>query len=109
MHYYINVSIPSIRQAVITTETCPASHPLANPHQISPYERVDSQEHAYQKLERAYMAKTELAAEAAKKSTPEAAKSKGKRRVEAMEGGGEEGAEGARVGQKKGKAGRWFD
>lgn len=77
--------------------------------QTSPYERVDLAERAYQKLERAYTAKTELAAAAAA-GGPRGSKSKDKREATVAVEGGERGAaadgDGAR---KKGKAGRWFD
>lgn len=74
--------------------------------QASPYERVDKEERAYQKLEKAYTAKTEL--EAATKGGTEGSGSKGKRSAEGKVGSEGEGVDGAR---KKGKAGlgRWFD
>ncbi|CAM9304033.1 unnamed protein product [Pylaiella littoralis] len=71
----------------------------------SPYERVDPEERAYQKLERAYKAKTELAAAAA---APGGSKSKGKRGATEAVDGGMEAVEGDGA-RKKGKAGRWFD
>lgn len=72
--------------------------------QTSPYERVDPAERAYQKLERAYTAKTELAAAAGSKN-------KGKRGATgAVEGGERDAAAADGDGtRKKGKAGRWFD
>lgn len=81
--------------------------------QTSPYERVDPEERAYQKLERAYTAKTEQAAAAAAAGAG-GSKSKSKRAaaeaVPASEGGrGEGGAMDGDEARKKDKAGRWFD
>eukprot|EP00903_Cladosiphon_okamuranus_P005563 g5539.t1 len=75
----------------------------------SPYERVDPEERAYQKLERAYTAKTEQAAAAA--AGAGRSKSKGKRAAAAdAEGGrGEGGPMEGNERRKGGKAGRWFD
>lgn len=63
---------------------------------------MDQQERAYQKLEKVYTAKTEVAAAAA------TAGGKGKRGAEAVVegGGGTVEGDGAR---RKGKSGRWFD
>ncbi|CAM9452983.1 unnamed protein product [Ectocarpus sp. 13 AM-2016] len=74
----------------------------------SPYERMDQQERAYQKLEKAYTAKTEVAAAAATAGAKSKGKGKGKRGAEAVVegGGGEVEGDGAR---RKGKSGRWFD
>ncbi|CAN0040264.1 unnamed protein product, partial [Ectocarpus sp. 12 AP-2014] len=79
-----------------------------NKKKTSPYERMDQQERAYQKLEKAYTAKTEVAAAAATAGAKSKGKGKGKRGAEAVvEGGGREvEGDGAR---RKGKSGRWFD
>eukprot|EP00752_Nemacystus_decipiens_P011036 g9805.t1 len=78
----------------------------------SPYERVDPEERAYQKLERAYTAKTEQAAAAAAAAGTGAgaggSKSKGNKRA-AKAATASEGGEGGAGVRKKGKAGRWFD
>lgn len=72
--------------------------------QTSKYERVDSEEHAYQKLETAYTAKAELAAG----NKAGVSKGKGKRAAPSATGSGT--AEGADSGgRQKEKAGRWFD
>ncbi|CAM9821027.1 unnamed protein product [Ectocarpus sp. 6 AP-2014] len=76
----------------------------------SPYERMDQQERAYQKLEKAYTAKTEVAAAAATAGAKSKGKGKGegKRGAEAVVEGGGGGVEGDGA-RRKGKSGRWFD
>lgn len=90
----------------------PTSSPSTSPtsEQTSQYERVDPEERAYQKLEKAYTAKTEQAATAAAAAASGSggANSKGKRGAEATASGGGEATEEAGA-RKKGKAGRWFD
>lgn len=79
--------------------------------QTSPYDRVDPEERAYQKLEKAYTAKTELAAGlAAAAAEPGGSRSKGKRAAQAAAAAAAEGGAVEEGGtRKKSKAGRWFD